>query len=389
MKLRTLFYAIPVIFFSCNQEKSEVKETTTVKIPLIESSNKNELDKFLSGIEFSFTPLETTSQTIFGGGSKVYVTTNNDILICDKRGSKILRYDLNGNFLNNISVQGEGPEEYISIRDIALDDDKVYILDPVKILVYSLDGSFERKIQVNKRSNQIAVMSDKNILTTCLHTFDNQVTIYNQEGEILTEYMPPREILKLYPFGAYSTFNSTGNYKDATYFTTYFNNSIYCVKDSVEKIAEFDFGENNIPSEFFDCETKEQFDANFQTYRSKSSMGIDKLTLTDSWIIFTPQVTRDGGYSIYYNRDKDVSFSNIDFRFPYDKLLSWYPASNGYLAQKDQFYRLINVSDLKDVLEELSEQNDFADRYPSLSNISYKEIDEDDNDWVMFFKLKY
>ena len=161
IKLRTLFYAIPVIFFSCNQEKSEVKETTTVKIPLIESSNKNELDKFLSGIEFSFTPLETTSQTIFGGGSKVYVTTNNDILICDKRGSKILRYDSNGNFLNNISVQGEGPEEYISIRDIALDDDKVYILDPVKILVYSLDGSFERKIQVNKRSNQIAVMSDR------------------------------------------------------------------------------------------------------------------------------------------------------------------------------------------------------------------------------------
>lgn len=79
-------------------------------------------------------------------------------------------FDTNGNFLQNIGSIGHGPGEYVHASDFAIDttNDRIAILvAPSKVLVYNLEGNFlfAKDLKENAFWN-LAWNGDEYVLTT-------------------------------------------------------------------------------------------------------------------------------------------------------------------------------------------------------------------------------
>ncbi|APY12036.1 hypothetical protein BWZ22_12710 [Seonamhaeicola sp. S2-3] len=104
-------------------------------------SLKINLADLISSIEII--PLETSPNSIIGKVHNILFCSNY-YFIHDKRNNKLLRFNHNGEFLNNIGTIGKGPGELLSISDIAINDKKKFIsiLDTKlrKIFRYKFSG---------------------------------------------------------------------------------------------------------------------------------------------------------------------------------------------------------------------------------------------------------
>jgi hypothetical protein len=83
-------------------------------------------------------------------------------------GGDLVLYDRNGKFIRKIAQKGDGPGEYKSIRDVAIDEENalIYVLShhPNKVFKYSLEGVFERIIDLPARADKIAVSPSGRLL---------------------------------------------------------------------------------------------------------------------------------------------------------------------------------------------------------------------------------
>jgi len=83
--------------------------------------------------------------------SYLYATkTTKDRIYLSGKDIGILAYSRDGNFLYNIGNQGRGPGEYVYGLSFAVgDDNKVYVVDNRKILIYNSEGRYIRTIDLN------------------------------------------------------------------------------------------------------------------------------------------------------------------------------------------------------------------------------------------------
>jgi hypothetical protein len=98
-------------------------------------------------------PLETNDSSLLGIISQVVVSGQN-LFILDGLQNAVLRYDMNGNFIGKINHQGQGPQEYIRARSIAVANDKLYVSDLTRILQYDLDGRYLNTFHLEDQSEK-------------------------------------------------------------------------------------------------------------------------------------------------------------------------------------------------------------------------------------------
>lgn len=97
--------------------------------------------------KISFVCLENHSDAMIYGVDKMRIR-NGRIYLGDLRSHRIAIHDLQGNYLANISQKGNAPEEFLEIRNFAVDDSCVYVIDNARhrLMVYdSTDGSYKRE----------------------------------------------------------------------------------------------------------------------------------------------------------------------------------------------------------------------------------------------------
>lgn len=141
MKTKVLLYSL--LFFlllSCNNSRKS-KESSSLQITSIsipENLNiSTPIDSLFS--EIKLLPLETKQgyeiADIFH-----FIVYDSLIIINDDR-KRLLIFNNNGKLIRQIGRQGEGPGEYLSLRDFYVNDQKeIEILDFKKIERYTLDG---------------------------------------------------------------------------------------------------------------------------------------------------------------------------------------------------------------------------------------------------------
>lgn len=101
------------------------------------------LSNLITSIEYI--PLETTDECLIGNiGS--YDISEKYILVYCRQGKTLALFDRKGKFLRTISRHGQGPEEFISIKGLKLDEQKnlIIINDIVGIKFFDLQGKFLR-----------------------------------------------------------------------------------------------------------------------------------------------------------------------------------------------------------------------------------------------------
>ena len=145
----------------------------------------------------------------------------------------------------------------------------------------------------------------------------------------------------------------------------------------------------NIPSNMFSG-TDEEIADRFREYREgdKAILSFDRLTVTDDWVVFAPSLIWDPCV-VYYNRKSDTYLLNKNWGQPYDLFFGGYRAPDGYDEKSREFYQLVNAVELKEVVGEIAKAApNYQDTYPFLKGVDVSQIDDNTNDWIVFFKLR-
>jgi len=98
-----------------------------------------------------YTKLSTSPASLIGDIDKILFIEERIIIVEWQRRQSVLLFNRNGTFITKIGIQGNGPGEYLNIRDVAIDktNAQIVLLDDFgrKLLFYDLDGkllSFKR-----------------------------------------------------------------------------------------------------------------------------------------------------------------------------------------------------------------------------------------------------
>ena len=100
--------------------------------------------------EVSYIALDSQDGILFRGNVNDF--SDKGIVILDSQNNRLIFFDKQGKFQHVIQRQGQGPEEYSMMLDALVDWDKedVFVFDSgSRIVVYSLDGTFKRKLPLN------------------------------------------------------------------------------------------------------------------------------------------------------------------------------------------------------------------------------------------------
>ena len=154
--MKKLFYSavfmLALIAISCGDA-----EQKTSAIPQIDvrTSYPEKVICLQDVADVSYIPLDSKDDILFRGHVRSF--SDKGIVILDDQNHALLFFDKQGKFLHSISRRGQGPEEYSMMFNALVDWDKkeVFVFDSAnKIMVYSLDGAFKRKLSFDSHLGQ-------------------------------------------------------------------------------------------------------------------------------------------------------------------------------------------------------------------------------------------
>lgn len=170
---------------SCNNHSDE----TLYNMSIAMSSNTILSDFIGEGTQIQ---LETTENSLVGDVDKICIDSNY-IYIADKKNFKVLVFEKSGNYKSQIYAHGNGRNEYVSMSDMDVEGEQVYILStPNKsIYVYNIEGEFQRKIKLNDWYHHLCLWNDFIVLHS---SKSNQqyfnIIVIDSNGEVINKYLP-------------------------------------------------------------------------------------------------------------------------------------------------------------------------------------------------------
>lgn len=232
--------------FSCKNNVS--KDLNVIEVNF---EQKHDIGLFFS----SWHPvvLETTDDNILGQ-INILRLEDDRIYIYSNQTHIISIFNLEGKFINQINKLGQGPEEYLSVSDIQIYNNSIYLLDRTnkKIFNYDFEGNFIKSYQLDDWYNKFTFI-DENCIILYSETSNDKLfnyVVYNYVNDIYVDEFDPFKENVSYGFGI-SPFNQT---KDGSLLVTQqFDNTIYSLDaKSYEPLVSFNF------------ETKEHLPPNYK-----------------------------------------------------------------------------------------------------------------------------
>ena len=146
--MRRIIYSaamlLALIFTACGSGNKEASELPQIDV----NTNYPEKEICLQDVaEVSYVALDSQDDLLFNGSVKS--VSDKGIVIYDASNQRLLFFDNQGKFLNSVDRKGQGPEEYPMMFYVFVDWDKneiVVFCSQSQIVVYSLDGTFKRRM---------------------------------------------------------------------------------------------------------------------------------------------------------------------------------------------------------------------------------------------------
>ncbi|TWO31560.1 6-bladed beta-propeller [Seonamhaeicola sediminis] len=281
--IKLSFFAFTLLFFNCANEsknnislksidssgKNEKIETKNEDVKLLNVNNVDATkviipsDIFNSSMDLNdiiydieLTPLETTSESLIGRIHNILYDSN-FYFIHDKRNNKLLRFNENGKFLNSIGAIGKGPQELLSIRDVAINAEKKFI---------SILDSKSRKVSRYRYSGEF-IDSKPFYYMVSEHEYGNNFLVFGASIVQKNENIPLVESYRLIvadtnyvPLGlafktpensfVYATTRPLRKFNNSIYYHQPFSNGIWKAEYSnLIPLIKFEFEKNGFPNE--------------------------------------------------------------------------------------------------------------------------------------------
>lgn len=147
----TILTIILLMTAGCEGNKQSTGDFITVDVTKSYPKKELILQDFM---DVEYIALETTDEFLNQG---IVLAVGKEIMLVGNQinNGDIFVYDRTGRGLRKINRLGRGPEEYIGISGIILDEDngELFVIEPLKgVLVYDLYGSFKRNFNPKERT---------------------------------------------------------------------------------------------------------------------------------------------------------------------------------------------------------------------------------------------
>jgi hypothetical protein len=307
-----------LILGGCRQHKSKEMGDSIINIKIDEENYQKEINYSTLFESTKYVKLETNNESLIGIIAKIRIVGNR-FFILDKRQRTLLVFTDTGKFLWKINNKGNGPGEYNKIIDFDLNNDKLYLFDPNRnVLEYDLSGNFIKNYPLKRFGTSIAVKDAFFYLYTCNYPTNEgmyQLLIMDDYGRNLKTGVSaiPKNLIEVCK--SFESENAFYPFEDETRFFTPFSTKIYSIiKDSLYVKYNIDFGEFNIPENYFDIYTADD------VADSKYAYGLNSYWETDTYSFFQITVNRNSKSVLYSKKEKKVSlgvfYDDLAFCFP-------------------------------------------------------------------------
>lgn len=150
MKNIILLLCVVYFFGSCHFDIKTQERAQKLSVELADDSLFTIKGEQIFEDSARFIPLETNEECLITKIDKL-IRYKSDYYILDKDMEAIFRYDQDGHYQGKLDRKGEGPEEYVSLMDFQIENDKLYALSfsRKEIMIYHLPSfSYSDKISL-------------------------------------------------------------------------------------------------------------------------------------------------------------------------------------------------------------------------------------------------
>lgn len=245
MKYYLLFF-VAILAISCDSHSDRSK------ICLEDLKNSKQKLDLENTFEFTYIPLEFKSECPIVTIDKAIVT---DECIFIKSDNSIYKFSRTGKFLTSIGTFGQGPGEYLSVMDIAINETYkyVYVVDFAgnKILIYNYDSNYIDNIPLHTWVSHIESTENQILLSTMNTTGieKDKLIVYDAHGKELIRFNNDIKY-ELQDFYMYPDIKTIQILNNDVIFRQPFNDTIYTYKpqkQEIEKRFIFDFENLHMP----------------------------------------------------------------------------------------------------------------------------------------------
>ncbi|MCM1140053.1 MAG: 6-bladed beta-propeller [Muribaculum sp.] len=186
----------------------------------------------------AFIELEETDSCLLHDIVKVQ-QSEGAIYVMDGGADKLYKFNSNGRFISTISNQGQGPNEYINLKDFAVSQsgDSIYICSaPSEIKVFDADGQYQSGYGIDVEAPLTELnISDSGFVMTADNVIESANRLYclNKDFKVMNSSCP-RNTLPAATLCRQSRSNHS-----TIYFLNWVNNTFYAYDSSVDTITPF------------------------------------------------------------------------------------------------------------------------------------------------------
>jgi hypothetical protein len=373
----TYLFLISFLFIQCkNTQEYEVRE---INVSTKENNkiNLSTLFKSVEALEF-----EEIDELYYIKPTKLIVKNDMYYFLS---GDMIIVYNSDA-YEFTLFNKGEGPGEYINISDFFVDDDENIVINDRegrKLIYYDKQGKHIKDIKHGLLSynfiklDHLVYMNSGNLLNGDIKCKVN--TVDERTGEIVDNYLKQNEktgYLSIIEYTNFSFFSDTLSYSQS------FSNVIYHLKDGVAiPRLKIDFRGNNLPESFSENYTNlMEFVDDFK--KSNYASRIDNYRESDSYLSFIYSYT-DEYFNVFFDKrnNKVYNFKSYydDFLFPDIEQKKSYDLLSIF-ADENSFYFSIEASYFMDMCKKSNNISPVAEKI-------YSNITEDSNAIILKYNL--
>lgn len=328
--------------------------------------------------------LDNREEALVGSGGIRF--SDNYILIIASQNVPCKLFRRDGTYINKVGSIGQGPGEYKNLYDAQIDEKggHIYLLpwSANRILVYDLQGKFERYIPLNKKyANMVApkgafqVDAEKNRISVVALPFPNLPVVawvQDMEGNFIHE-IPAPHLRIAFDFSnevlAAKATEEDLSFHISTFFEPRQDTLYHLNAERGKLIPRFtiDFGNRQIgPHHFYELPN------HFYGYVSDIKQTNQNLFDYDNIRYFiVEKETGKGNYCRIYDD------------YLYDRKVTWLSGANGY------YYRFVEpIVLMEEIQKALDEHPEWSEerrlKLKTLKDSSY----ENDNNYIILGKLK-
>jgi hypothetical protein len=272
-------------------------------------------------------PLETTREGLLTGIRKIIIRNDKYYIKSGVVNSRLLAFDEGGRFLFKIDRRGQGPGDYIDMRDFTLTDNSdIKMVTYGKVLTYDSLGRFlhEKQASVTEYVGEdIIPFTESSYLVHQRTLYDkyNLLCILDGRDEFGNDFFPVSPSAAVIS-GMTIDNNALSSYDDDIYFKYPYCDTIYRI--SKEKDISYayyvDYGSQKIDSSLFEditdasqasMEMQKIRDRMLPVYARSGGMGINSAFVWVGTYAKKGDKQHGGYFSLYSKQTKQVLTGNL------------------------------------------------------------------------------